>query len=64
MVPFIDPGCGSHWYVYVPGTNDTVQVSTPMDGTVVFWSVPGPKRWKLWFAALSSTWIVYVPACS
>jgi hypothetical protein len=63
-VPFIELGCGSHRYEYVPAANESVQVTMPIEATSVFWSTPGPWRWKLWLAALSSTWIVNVPADS
>ena len=39
-----------------------VHVVSPLNETPVFLFSPGPKRWKLWIEALSSTLILYVPA--
>jgi hypothetical protein len=49
--PFIWSAWGSHWYVYVPPTNVSVQV-TPAGGVVsvtpvAMFTPPGPVRWKL-----------------
>src|SRR4051812_31689672 len=55
--------CGSHWYVYVPGSSFTVTLLSPLNDTsVTSSSTPGPIRWKLWMSDLSSTFSVYVPA--
>src|SRR5262249_21722734 len=45
-----------------PSVSVTVHVWVPLKSTVVFWSTPGPVRWKLWNADWSLTWITYVPA--
>jgi hypothetical protein len=48
--------CGSHWKVYVPATSVTFQVTDVVSATVVIWStLPGPRKWKLWNVDMSLT---------